>query len=126
MIRPPWRGGTAPDNRKSDEVGFAREKTGSDGPGRPVTDSVGSAPRWTRTINPLIKSPSAKNSKLIQVNGLRRSLHEVAHLLPTDARQGRPSLDLAAVVEAWPHLPEAIRAGILAMVQAANKHRGGT
>lgn len=27
--------------------------------------------------------------------------------------------DLAAVVEAWPKLPEAIRAGILAMVQAA-------
>ena len=28
-------------------------------------------------------------------------------------------LDLAAVVEAWPELPEALRAGILAMVKAA-------
>jgi hypothetical protein len=28
--------------------------------------------------------------------------------------------DLAAVVAAWPMLPEAIRAGILAMVQAAS------
>lgn len=28
--------------------------------------------------------------------------------------------DLAAVVDAWPNLPEAIRAGILAMVQAAS------
>jgi hypothetical protein len=27
--------------------------------------------------------------------------------------------DLAAVVEAWPELPEALRAGILAMVKAA-------
>jgi len=27
--------------------------------------------------------------------------------------------DLAAVVEAWPDLPEAIRAGIMAMVKAA-------
>jgi hypothetical protein len=27
--------------------------------------------------------------------------------------------DLAAVVEAWPDLPEAIRAGILAMVKAS-------
>ncbi len=27
--------------------------------------------------------------------------------------------DLAAVVEAWPDLPEAIKAGILAMVKAA-------
>ncbi len=48
--------GTTTDDGKSGEVGFAREKTESDGPGRPVTDSVGSAPRWTRTINPLIKS----------------------------------------------------------------------
>jgi hypothetical protein len=29
--------------------------------------------------------------------------------------------DLAAVVAAWPDLPEAIRAGILAMVTAASK-----
>lgn len=27
--------------------------------------------------------------------------------------------DLAAVVNAWPHLPEALKAGILAMVKAA-------
>ena len=27
--------------------------------------------------------------------------------------------DLAAIVDAWPELPEAIRAGILAMVRAA-------
>jgi hypothetical protein len=33
--------------------------------------------------------------------------------------------DLAAVVEAWPDLPEAIRAGILAMVNAASIERGG-
>jgi hypothetical protein len=29
--------------------------------------------------------------------------------------------DLAAVVKAWPTLPEAIRAGILAMVKAAKR-----
>ncbi len=28
--------------------------------------------------------------------------------------------DLAAVVEAWPHLPEALKAGIVAMVKAAS------
>ncbi|MBT6158040.1 MAG: hypothetical protein HOK71_09835 [Planctomycetaceae bacterium] len=28
-------------------------------------------------------------------------------------------VDLAAVVDAWPKLPEAIRAGILAMIRAA-------
>jgi len=30
------------------------------------------------------------------------------------------SPDLAAVVEAWPHLPEAVKAGIVAMVKAAD------
>jgi hypothetical protein len=29
--------------------------------------------------------------------------------------------DLAAVVEAWPNLPEAIKAGILAMVMATRR-----
>ena len=32
--------------------------------------------------------------------------------------------DLAAVVDAWPELPEAIRAGIVAMVKAASSKRG--
>jgi hypothetical protein len=32
--------------------------------------------------------------------------------------------DLAAVVNAWPALPEAIRAGILAMVKAATPGKG--
>ena len=41
---------------KSDEVGFAREKPGLDGPGRPETAEVENAPRRTRTYNPLIKS----------------------------------------------------------------------
>jgi hypothetical protein len=36
--------------------------------------------------------------------------------LPTDNRPTDP--DLAAIVEAWPGLPEAIKAGILAMVKA--------
>ena len=31
--------------------------------------------------------------------------------------------DLAAVLDAWPRLPEAIRAGILALVRAAGLHR---
>jgi hypothetical protein len=49
--------------------------------------------------------------------------------LPTDTRQGKsrkpsesePGIDpdLAAVMAAWPELPDAIRAGIVAMVKAA-------
>jgi hypothetical protein len=39
--------------------------------------------------------------------------------LATDTCQTDP--DLATVVNAWDRLPEAIRAGIVAMVQAASK-----
>jgi hypothetical protein len=37
--------------------------------------------------------------------------------LPTDTCETDP--DLAAVVEAWPELPEVLKAGIVAMVKAA-------
>jgi hypothetical protein len=37
--------------------------------------------------------------------------------LPNDTCKSNP--DLAAVVEAWPDLPLALKAGILAMVKAA-------
>jgi len=50
--------------------------------------------------------------------GLRISPLPVAHLLPTDTCKTDP--DLAAVIEAWDRLPEAIRAGIVAMVKAAS------
>jgi hypothetical protein len=36
-----------------------------------------------------------------------------------DAQKAHFPPDLATVVEAWPKLPEAIRAGILAMIRAA-------
>jgi hypothetical protein len=42
----------------------------------------------------------------------------VAHHLPTDTCQVDP--DLGDVVAAWPNLPEAIKAGILATVKAAS------
>jgi hypothetical protein len=38
-----------------------------------------------------------------------------------DARNGPIDPDLAAVVEAWAGLPTAIKAGILAMVRAADE-----
>ena len=48
--------GTTVGDGKSDEVGFAREKPGFDGPRRPDAEDVANAPRRTRTFNPLIKS----------------------------------------------------------------------
>ncbi|MCP4712794.1 MAG: hypothetical protein GY869_29555 [Planctomycetes bacterium] len=32
--------------------------------------------------------------------------------------------DLAGLIEAWPNLPEPVKAGILAMVDAAGSHKG--
>ena len=54
-----------------------------------------------------------------QDNDLRQPSRSVAHLLPTDTCKTDP--DLAAIVVAWPELPEALKAGILAMVKAAAK-----
>jgi hypothetical protein len=42
--------------------------------------------------------------------------------MATDTRQTDP--ELTAVVDAWDRLPDAIRAGIVAMVKAASGKRG--
>ncbi len=67
--------------------------------------------------------PQASSFKVSLPNDLRQPAPSVAHHLPADTCKTDP--DLAAVVEAWPDLPEAIRAGILAMVNAATIERGG-
>jgi hypothetical protein len=48
---------------------------------------------------------------------LCRSSHLLADSLPNDNCKDDP--DLAAVVATWPALPEAIKAGIVALVKAA-------
>jgi hypothetical protein len=50
-------------------------------------------------------------------NDLRQAPPQVAEHLPNDTCNA--DLDLAAVVTAWTDLPEAIKAGILAMVRPA-------
>ena len=54
-------------------------------------------------------------SKGIPDNHLSQAPPPVADHLPNDTFKTDP--DLAAVVEAWPELPEAIKAGILAMIR---------
>jgi hypothetical protein len=49
---------------------------------------------------------------------LCHALIVVSHPFPTDTCHNDP--DLAAVIEAWNRLPEAIKAGILAMVKAVS------
>jgi len=52
-------------------------------------------------------------------NHLSQAPPPVADHLPNDTCRTYP--DLAAVVEAWPDLPEALKAGIVAMVKAAER-----
>jgi hypothetical protein len=65
------------------------------------------------------------NRKIKPVNNLGTTQAQewlpVDPVLIHDNRQSDPDLDLAAVAEAWPKLPEAIKAGILAMVKAAGR-----
>jgi hypothetical protein len=75
------------------------------------------APRRTRTYNPLIKSQTSGNRKDDSGKDLGISPPSVGPRLATDTRQTDP--DLATVVNAWDRLPEAVRAGIVAMVKAA-------
>jgi len=66
--------------------------------------------------------PSRSSRKAEPEQDLRQPAPCVAHHLPTDTCKTDP--DLAAVVSAWPDLPEAIRSGIVAMVKAASANGG--
>jgi hypothetical protein len=63
--------------------------------------------------------PPPSSSKQLLPNALRQSVPSIAPQLPTDTC--KTDSDLAAVVAAWPDLPEAIKAGILAMVKATRE-----
>ncbi len=66
--------------------------------------------------------PSIKIRKDKRDKDLRNEAPPVGHHLATDTCQTDP--ELAAVIEAWPSIPEAVRAGIVAMVKAAAKGGG--
>ncbi len=61
-----------------------------------------------------MESPKSQSDK-----NLRTSPPSLGHHLATDTCQTDP--DLMTVVDAWDRLPEAVRAGIVAMVKAASK-----
>jgi hypothetical protein len=67
-------------------------------------------------------NPLPASNKPFSTKDLRIENKLDSHHLPTDTCNTDP--DLATVVAAWPDLPEAICAGILAMVKAALKGGG--
>ena len=78
-----------------------------------------SAPRRTRTYNPLIKSQQSHGAEPQETERVNdASAVALPFPCPTAPRDTSP--DLALVVDAWPTLPEAVRAGIVAMVRAAS------
>jgi hypothetical protein len=92
--------------------------TGTDrGNEAPVRASSGNTGVGTRTPDLRIMRPPSGCSKTMPENHLSQSPSSVAEHLPNDTCKTDP--DLAAVVEAWPDLPEALKAGIVAMVKAA-------
>jgi hypothetical protein len=70
--------------------------------------------RDTRIHNLVCDAPND-----VKDNNLRHSSETLAHYLPTDTCKNDP--ELAAVLSAWPALPEAIKAGIVALIKAASK-----
>jgi len=87
----------------------------ADGSSRQKTNRKAASPATARTIKKSKPSWRPKFGTLIASIGWDLP---VADHLPTDICKTDP--DLTAVVEAWPDLPEALKAGIVAMVKAAS------
>jgi hypothetical protein len=75
---------------------------------------VGVEPTYNGFADRPVDSAKPKSTK-----GLRIATPFFATPLPCDTRQTDP--ELAAVIDAWDRLPEAVRAGIVAMVMAARR-----
>ena len=80
-------------------------------------------PPGTRTPDLLIKSQPPAGRKALQNKGLRVSAEGPSAPLQRAAQDALPAAemppDLAQIAAAWQHVPEAVRAGVLAMVTAS-------
>ena len=87
-------------------------------PGKTAFDKVekGSGPTWIRTRNQGIMSPQKDSTNAEPI-----PCCDDANSDDSTGRSTRNELDadLQRVLDAWPTLPEALRAGILAMIDAA-------
>jgi hypothetical protein len=103
---------------------FTNEKPlisqGFDASSRSLSASVGNTGDGTRTHDLRIMRPPLDNANDIKGKDLRQDAGSVSHHVPTDTCHSDP--DLTAVVDAWDRLPEALRAGIVAMVKASESY----
>jgi hypothetical protein len=86
---------------------------------RDLTVTDGSSGGGTRTPDKRIMIPPTDRNNLLSTKNLRVVREPLATHLPHETR--KMALDLALIVERWDDLPEAVRAGIVAMVQASGK-----
>ena len=85
-------------------------------PCSPQCSLLGNTPPGTRTPDPLIKS-----QQTAEHNPCKQTTCENAenHSAPYSALSAQDDADLRAIAAAWPTLPAAVRAGIVAMVKAS-------
>jgi hypothetical protein len=122
----PSHGELANPNRYEPEATRCGGRTGSPSTGPPrrpkLAGSTPPAPLGGDTLAKLTSEQVVTIQVLHQrgqpATQTARLLGVSARPLPTEARRTPP--DLAEVVAAWPELPEAVRAGIVAMIRAAS------
>jgi hypothetical protein len=93
------------------------ESTCLDVPGRVVSVPVGSDRGGARTLDQRINVPKPDRRNPVHGNELKAGSGPVATHLPLDPTP-MPA-DLSLIIESWEQLPEAVRAGIVAMVRAS-------
>jgi hypothetical protein len=104
------------------ETGF-----GDSNPPLSVLDTSGTGPKRTTPYSARVSTPSTQEQSIplsrMEANDRGRRRTPTATEIATALLPDDPAL--AAVVDAWPKLPDAIKAGILAMVKAAGSRIEG-
>ena len=85
-------------------------------------EEVGFEPTEPETGSPVFETGASRDATPKPVKGSRRMKDRQSLSLPYGPLETTP--ELAEIIDAWPTLPEPIRAGILAMIRSASG-RGG-
>jgi hypothetical protein len=88
-----------------------------DASSRLLADAVGNTGEPTRTPDLRIMRPQPENPNVSKDKDLRQEIKAASHHFLAEGTHS--DAGLAAVIEAWNRLPDAVRAGIVAIVKAA-------